>query len=73
MTAIALFKRVDRPFHLVMFDPRAKIDIGEGISHPASTVLTSRVRYLSFDPELPDDFRRWLETDDIRPIGQGFG
>ncbi|NKL40218.1 hypothetical protein GFL57_04160 [Rhizobium leguminosarum bv. viciae] len=64
MTAIALFKRVDRPFHLVMFDPRAKIDIGEGISQPASTVLTSRVRDLSVDPELPDDFRRWLETDD---------
>ncbi|WP_280950806.1 hypothetical protein [Rhizobium leguminosarum] len=35
MTAIALFKRVDRPFHLVMFDPRAKIDIGEGISQSA--------------------------------------
>ncbi|MHC2295802.1 FAD/NAD(P)-binding protein [Rhizobium mongolense] len=64
MTAIALFKRVDRPFHLVMFDPRAKIDISEGISQPASTVLTSRVRDLSVDPMLPDDFRRWLETDD---------
>ncbi|EJT04017.1 hypothetical protein RCCGE510_16644 [Rhizobium sp. CCGE 510] len=76
MTAIALFKRVDRPFHLIMFDPRAKIDIGEGISQPASTVLTSRVRDLSVDPELPDDFRRWLETNgswDDRPISDRAG
>ncbi|MBX5145527.1 FAD/NAD(P)-binding protein [Rhizobium lentis] len=64
MTAIGLFKKVERPFHLVMFDPRAKIDISDGISQPASTVLTSRVRDLSVDPKVPDDFRRWLEKDD---------
>ncbi|WP_259669182.1 FAD/NAD(P)-binding protein [Rhizobium lentis] len=58
------FQESRSPFHLVMFDPRAKIDISEGISQPASTVLTSRVRDLSVDPALPDDFRRWLERDD---------
>ena len=30
MTAIALLKGFDRPFHLVMFDPSPKIDGGEG-------------------------------------------
>lgn len=64
MTAIALLKGFHRPFHLVMFDPQPKIDGGEGVSQSATTVLNSRVRELSVDPEVRDDFRQWLEADD---------
>lgn len=64
MTAIALLKGFDRPFHLVMFDPQPKIEGGEVVSQTASTVLNSRVRDLSVDPNVPDDFRQWLETGD---------
>lgn len=63
MTAIALLKGFDRPFHLVMYDPQPKIDGGEGVDRSAATLLNSRVRDLSVDPEVPEDFRRWLETD----------
>ena len=61
MTAIALLKNFQRPFHLVMFDPFPKIDGGESIGRPASPLLNSRVRDLSVDPLARDDFRRWLE------------
>ncbi len=64
MMAIALFKAFDRPFHLVMFDPEPKIDGGEGVSQSATTLLNSRVRDLSIDPKVQDDFRQWLNTDD---------
>jgi uncharacterized NAD(P)/FAD-binding protein YdhS len=64
MTAIALLKGFGRPFHLVMFDPQPKIDGGEVVSQNATTVLNSRVRDLSVDPEARDDFRQWLQTDD---------
>ena len=64
MTAIALLKAFDRPFHLVLYDPYPKIDGGEGVGRPASPLLNSRVRDLSVDPLMRDDFRRWLETDD---------
>jgi hypothetical protein len=47
MTAIALLKWFERPFHLVMFDPEPKIDGGEGVSPSATTLLNSRVRDLS--------------------------
>jgi uncharacterized NAD(P)/FAD-binding protein YdhS len=63
MTAIALLKTFDRPFHLVLHDPYPRIDGGEGIAHAASPLLNSRVRDLSIDPLLRDDFRAWLETD----------
>lgn len=63
MTAIALFKGIDRPFHLIMFDPRPKIDVGEGVNHAVATVLNSRVRDLSVDPRRRDDFQSWLEAD----------
>ncbi|UNK40370.1 FAD/NAD(P)-binding protein (plasmid) [Shinella sp. H4-D48] len=63
MTAIALLKTFDRPFHLVLHDPYPRIDGGEGIAHTASPLLNSRVRDLSIDPILRDDFRAWLETD----------
>ena len=64
MTAIGLLKGFARPFHLVMFDPQPKIDGGEAVSQSAATVLNSRVRDLSVDPDARDDFRQWLETDD---------
>lgn len=64
MTAIALFKGIACPFHLVMFDPRPKIDIGEAVNPASSTVLTSRVRDLSIDPAVRDDFRQWLAEDE---------
>ena len=62
MTAIALLKTVDRPFHLVLYDPHPKIDNWEEIGRPASTLLNSRVRDLSVDPAAREDFRRWLEA-----------
>lgn len=64
MTAIALFKGIEHPFHLVMFDPRPKIDIGEAVYHSSASVLTSRVRDLSIDPAVRNDFSQWLEKDD---------
>ncbi|MGV1791996.1 FAD/NAD(P)-binding protein [Rhizobium sp. A37_96] len=64
MTAIALFKGIECPFHLVMFDPRPKIDIGEAVNQSSAAVLTSRVRDLSIDPAVRNDFRQWLEKDD---------
>ncbi|WP_421590302.1 FAD/NAD(P)-binding protein [Shinella sp. M27] len=64
MTAIALLKAFHHPFHLVMFDPFPKIDGGEGIGRPASPLLNSRVRDLSVNPLVRDDFRRWLEESD---------
>jgi len=63
MTAIALLKTFDRPFHLVLHDPYPRIDGGEGLAHAASPLLNSRVRDLSIDPVLRDDFRAWLEAD----------
>ncbi|MBB3976670.1 putative NAD(P)/FAD-binding protein YdhS [Rhizobium azooxidifex] len=62
MTAIALLKTVDRPFHLVLYDPHPKIDNWEEIGRPASTLLNSRVRDLSVNPAAREDFRRWLEA-----------
>lgn len=64
MTAIALLKKLDRPFHLVMFDPQPKIDGGAVVGQTNATVLNSRVRDLSVNPQAPDDFREWLETDE---------
>ena len=65
MAAIALLKTVRSPFHLVMFDPYPKIDGGESIGRPvASALLNSRVRDLSVDPAVRDDFRQWLESND---------
>jgi len=64
MTAIALLKGLRKPFHLVMFDPQPKIDGGEGLRPSTATLLNSRVRDLSVDPEMRDDFRQWLDTHD---------
>lgn len=64
MTAIALLKGFDRPFHLVMFDPSPKIDGDEGMGQSEATLLNSRVRDLSIDPDAADDFQKWLEADD---------
>lgn len=66
MTAIALLKGFDRPFHLVMFDPQPKIDAGEGVAQSGTTLLNSRVRDLSIDPDVRDDFQQWLAADDQR-------
>ncbi|MDO9416698.1 FAD/NAD(P)-binding protein [Pararhizobium sp.] len=63
MTAIALLKGFERPFHLVMFDPQPKIDGGEDVNQSV-TLLNSRVRDLSVNPDRRDDFRQWLETDE---------
>jgi uncharacterized NAD(P)/FAD-binding protein YdhS len=63
MTAIALLKGFGQPFHLVMFDPSPRIDGGEGTDPSAPTLLNSRVRDLSIDPDVTDDFQRWLEAD----------
>lgn len=63
MTAIALLKNFDRPFHLVLYDPHPRIDGGEGVVPAASPLLNSRVRDLSIDPAARDDFRQWLETN----------
>lgn len=63
MTAIALLKALDRPFHLVLYDPYPKIDGGVAAGRSASALINSRVRDLSIDPAARDDFRRWLETD----------
>jgi len=63
MNAISLLKGFDRPFHLVMYDPHPKINGGEDVSRSGKTVLNSRVRDLSIDPDARDDFKQWLETD----------
>ena len=63
MTAIALLRHVEGPFHLVLFDPRPKIDIGEALRQSSTSVLTSRVRDLSVDRADPADFRRWLQEE----------
>lgn len=65
MTAIALLKAFQGPFHLVLYDPYPKIDGGEAAGRSTSTLLNSRVRDLSIDPSAREDFRRWLETDDV--------
>ncbi|WP_411032760.1 FAD/NAD(P)-binding protein [Shinella sp. BYT-45] len=70
MTAIALLKAFAHPFHLVMYDPHPKIDGGEAIGRPASTLLNSRVRDLSVDPAAREDFRQWLETNDAWRNGE---
>ncbi|WP_429809204.1 FAD/NAD(P)-binding protein [Ensifer sp. B1-9] len=67
MTAIALLRAFKRPFHLVMYDPFPKIDGAQSIGRPSSTLLNSRVRDLSVDPSLRDDFKQWLETNDRLP------
>lgn len=64
MTAIALLKNVERAFHLVMFDPQPKITGDEGFDHSSGAGLNSRVRDLSVDPYVRDDFRQWFETDE---------
>ena len=64
MTAIALLRGFAHPFHLVLYDPHPRIDGGEVIGSPASTLLNSRVRDLSVDPSAREDFRRWLEASD---------
>ncbi|WFU05192.1 FAD/NAD(P)-binding protein (plasmid) [Rhizobium sp. CB3171] len=64
MAAIALLKRVEGPFHLVLFDPRPKIDIGEALNQSSASVLTSRVRDLSIDHDDAGDFRQWLEAEE---------
>lgn len=75
MTAIGLLKGFDRPFHLVMFDPNPKIDGGEGTGRSAG-LLNSRVKDLSIDPDVANDFQEWLEADgrwNIRAITDGVG
>ncbi len=62
VTAIALLRTVSGPFHLVMYDPQQTVDIGRGVSQSATTLLNSRVRDLSVDPVVRDDFSRWLEA-----------
>lgn len=64
MTAIALLKTFAHPFHLVLYDPHPRIDGGEILGPPSSTLLNSRVRDLSVDPAAREDFRRWLEAND---------
>ncbi|MFB2552024.1 FAD/NAD(P)-binding protein [Ensifer soli] len=61
MTAIALLRDYRRPFRLVMFDPAPRIFGGETLSQPTTTLLNTRVRDLSLDPALPEDFRDWLK------------
>ncbi|MBZ7927384.1 FAD/NAD(P)-binding protein (plasmid) [Ensifer adhaerens] len=72
MVAIALLRAFKRPFHLVMYDPFPKIDGAES-GRPSSTLLNSRVRDLSIDPSLRDDFKQWLETNDRLPDQSGEG
>ncbi|WP_018896884.1 FAD/NAD(P)-binding protein [Rhizobium sp. 2MFCol3.1] len=62
MTAIALLKTLDRPFHLVMYDPQRTVDVGKGLAPTSATLLNSRVRDLSIVPDARDDFRHWLEA-----------
>lgn len=64
MTAIALLRAFDGPFHLVLYDPYPKIDGGEAAGRSVSRLLNSRVRDLSVDPAARDDFRHWLEAGD---------
>jgi uncharacterized NAD(P)/FAD-binding protein YdhS len=70
MTSIALLKAITRPFHLVMYDPQQTVDISTGASQSA-TILNSRVRDLSLNPSMRDDFGRWIETSAKRPSGDG--
>lgn len=64
MTAIAVLKGLDRPFHLVMFDPEPKVDLSKGVNQSSAPVLNSRVRDLSLNPAAQDDFQRWIENED---------
>lgn len=70
MTAIALLKAFEEPFHLVLYDPYPKIDGEAAAGRSASRLLNSRVRDLSIDPAARDDFRRWLEADESRRDGE---
>lgn len=63
MTAIALLRTIRRPFHLIMYDPQQTVDISKGVSQSATTLLNSRVRDLSVDPVVRNDFSRWLEAE----------
>jgi len=63
LTAIALLRMVNRPFHLVMYDPQQTVDLSRGVNQSATTLLNSRVRDLSVDPVVRDDFSRWLEAE----------
>jgi len=69
LTAIALLRTVKRPFHLVMYDPQQTVDLSRGVSQSATTLLNSRVRDLSVDPVVRDDFSRWLEAE--QTLGDG--
>jgi len=62
MTAIALLKTLDRPFHLVMYDPQQTVDVSRGLAPTSETLLNSRVRDLSIAPDARNDFRHWLEA-----------
>ncbi|MBO9123842.1 MULTISPECIES: FAD/NAD(P)-binding protein [unclassified Rhizobium] len=71
LTAIALLRTVKRPFHLVMYDPQQTVDISRSVSQSATTLLNSRVRDLSVDPGVRDDFSRWLEAE--QKLGEAVG
>ena len=71
MTAIALLKGYHQPFHLVIFDPQPRIDGGEHLTGTGSTVLNSRVRDISIDPDVRDDFRLWLERKKLQFMQYG--
>ena len=64
ITAIALLKGLRKPFHLGMFDPEPRIDGSEGLRPSTATLLNSRVRDLTVDPEMRDNFRQLLDTND---------
>ncbi|OLP61824.1 hypothetical protein BJF93_19230 [Xaviernesmea oryzae] len=63
ITAIALLRRFRPAFHLVLYDPHPKIHGGESVG-PGGSVLNSRVRDLSIDPEDRADFKAWLDEQD---------
>ncbi|MFK0335267.1 FAD/NAD(P)-binding protein [Rhizobium sp. NPDC090275] len=72
LTAIALLRTVKRPFHLVMYDPQRTVDVSRGVSQSETTLLNSRVRDLSVDPLVRDDFSKWLEAE-RKPRGSADG
>jgi uncharacterized NAD(P)/FAD-binding protein YdhS len=61
MTAIALMKTVQTPFHLQLFDPNSSVSGGQALaSGRSSEILNSRVRDLSVSSGDADDFNDWL-------------
>jgi uncharacterized NAD(P)/FAD-binding protein YdhS len=61
MSAIALMKTVQTPFHLQLFDPNSSVSGGQALnSGHSSEILNSRVRDLSVSSGDADDFNDWL-------------